>query len=377
MGAVEDGRGGRQPSPRTAAPAGSGPGGSGCSFPTAGRRRRRAGAARRPTSTRPKPHRPTSASPGGAGRAARRCPARERSLAHPSAGVRGRLVVHLRERYRLPSAGLRSLGRSKTIDIRLHCPVAGPVGTVFTRLMEPVVHLATPSRCSAASRHWPASASTSQRGEIVLLQGANGAGKTTLLRTCAGLLPVGRAWPHVLGHDLDRRDVRSTSAARPRHRPLRRADRRGQRPLLGPRGRRRRRRRWHGLAARPGRSARRTGWAACRPASGAAPPSPCWWPAGRSCGCWTSPTPGSTPRPRPGRRPGAPAADGGRHRGHGLPRARRAALAAGRAVAGESSGRADRRTLRPPPVPPSGPSASGAPGHPSRPQRRRRRRAGQ
>jgi ABC-type multidrug transport system ATPase subunit len=40
------------------------------------------------------------------------------------------------------------------------------------------------------------------RGEIVLLRGPNGAGKTTLLRTCAGLARVVQGTVEVLGEDL-------------------------------------------------------------------------------------------------------------------------------------------------------------------------------
>ena len=57
--------------------------------------------------------------------------------------------------------------------------------------MEPVVHLATPLRCSDVAL--AGIDLDVARGEIVLLRGPNGAGKTTVLRVRAGLVPVVRA----------------------------------------------------------------------------------------------------------------------------------------------------------------------------------------
>ncbi len=170
-----------------------------------------------------------------------------------------------------------------------------------SRPMEPVIHLRD---AVVVLGRFPALAGASlrvERGEIVLLQGPNGAGKTTLLRVCAGLVPVVRGERLGAGgrpHARPARGALQGGAAGARQRPLRRPQRGRERALLGTDGRGGpgRGRSGHGSAG----AVRSSGRHRRRPPLGrAAAPGgawPRWWPVVRSCGCWTSPTPVSTPR---------------------------------------------------------------------------------
>ena len=130
--------------------------------------------------------------------------------------------------------------------------------------------------------------------------GRNGAGKTTLLRLCAGLLPVAAARPSVLGCDLrsDRRAVRAQVGLLGHANGLYDDLTVAENVRFWGRDRRRHRRRdrhRHG-PPRPGRApGRRRRRTASRPASAGGPPSPSLVARRPSCGCSTSPTPGSTP----------------------------------------------------------------------------------
>ena len=234
------------------------------------------------------------------------------------------------------------------------------------------------SPSSGGSPRSPASTSTSQRGEIVLLRGPQrGRQDHAAAASCAGLLPVaarrGRG-ARLRPAPTDRRDRAPTGrAARPRQRPLRRPDRRRQRALLGPRPSApptpRSPRPWTRLGL-AGRLAGVPVAPAVGRAAAAHRPGRAWSPAGPSCGCSTSPTPASTPpaatcstpscgeavaagatvRPRlPRARPGRAAGRPGRHHRRRPGRRRRRSSAEPPDAAGDRvadagvSGRARRR----------------------------------
>ena len=143
---------------------------------------------------------------------------------------------------------------------------------------------------------------TVAQGEVVVLEGPTGRARPACCGRAPACCPSPRARREVLGCDLrrDRAAVRRrvgllghAAAA------LRRADRGRERPV-----RRARRRRCPLPASTP----RSTGWiwsagcgaprsGACRPASAGGWRWPSSWPGVPSCGCSTSPTPGSTPPP--------------------------------------------------------------------------------
>ena len=166
-------------------------------------------------------------------------------------------------------------------------------------------------RCSAASPPWPASTSTSPRARSCSCRGPNGAGKTTLLRACAGLVPVGRR----RGGRARPRPAPTTASAAVRRRvgllghataPLRRPDRGRQRALLGPGRRRRPTADADAAMDRLGLDGRLRDVPVARLSAGQRRRTSLGrasWPAGPSCGCSTSPTPGST-------RPAATCVDG-------------------------------------------------------------------
>ena len=168
--------------------------------------------------------------------------------------------------------------------------------------MEPVVHLRA---AVALLGRFPALAGIDldvARGEIVLLRGPERRRQDHAAARLRGPRPGRARRGGVLGHDLRARRPAGPPpgrAAGPRHGlydDLTVADNvRFWGRAAGADARRHRRRAWPLSASTAGCATCR--WPACRPASGAAPRSPACWPAGPSCGCSTSPTPGSTTTP--------------------------------------------------------------------------------
>ena len=195
-------------------------------------------------------------------------------------------------RHGRPTGSRRRLGRLVARTSTLGASPWSPPSTSAPR-----------SRSSAASRRSPASISTSTGARSCCSRAPTGPGKTHAAahagRACSRW-SSGTA--EVLGHDLrrDRRPVRRQVGllghATMLYDELTVADN----VRFWARAARRRsgRRRGRPGGARASAAGCATWpWPVSRPASAGGPRSPCWWPADPSCGCSTSPTPASTPRP--------------------------------------------------------------------------------
>ena len=247
-----------------------------------------------------------------------------------------------------------------------------PAGTLDEPPWSPSSTSAPPSRCSAASRRWPASTSTSSAGEIVLAPGPQRGGQD---HAAAGAAPAWCRSPTGDGRSCsattsgaDRRAVRRRVGllghATGLYDDLTVADNvrfwaraAGRRPADA-----------EAAMARSGLDGRLRDVAVGPAVGRAAPPGlarRAAWPAGPSCGCSTSPTPASTPTARDVVDDLVARGRGGRrHRGRRLPRARAGrapsptayVTIAGGVVTGPRAGRAElgRRRLDAPAEPSRG-----------------------